>query len=65
MESKTILKRAISILNKWKKDYIFKTITGSLFSFGFTILFALYNGYLGIRLLLYGTQVFVRFIFYL
>lgn len=51
MESKTILERAISFLNKWKKDYIFKTITGSLFSFGFTILFALYNGYLGIRLL--------------
>lgn len=36
---------------RWNKDYIFKTLAGSVFSFGVTVLFALYNGYLGIRLL--------------
>lgn len=36
---------------RWNKDYIFKTLAGSVFSFGVTVLFAFYNGYLGIRLL--------------
>ena len=40
-----------SIIEKWKKDYTFKTIASSNISFGVTILFALYNGFLGIRLL--------------
>lgn len=38
------------IIEKWKKDYIFKTIASSGISFCVTILFALYNGFLGIRL---------------
>lgn len=40
-----------SIIEKWKKDYTFKTIASSNISFCVTILFALYNGFLGIRLL--------------
>ena len=39
------------IIEKWKKDYTFKTIASSVISFGITILFALYNGFLGISLL--------------
>lgn len=37
-------------LKKRKKDYAFKTVTSSVFSFAVTVLFALYNGFLGIRL---------------
>lgn len=51
MENKTIRERVKPILQKWKEDYTFKTVASSLFSFGITILFALYNGFLGIRLL--------------
>ncbi len=40
-----------SIIEIWKKDYTFKTITSSVISFGGTILFALYNGFLRISLL--------------
>lgn len=32
-------------------DYTFKTLASGVFAFGVTVLFALYNGYLGIRLL--------------
>lgn len=39
-----------SIIERWKRDYIFKTIASSFISFGVTILFALYNGFLGISL---------------
>ncbi len=39
------------VIQKWKSDYVFKTFAGSLLSFGVTVLFALYNGFLGIRLL--------------
>lgn len=39
------------MIEKWKKDYIFKTIASSIISFGITILFALYNGFLGVTLL--------------
>lgn len=55
MENKTpreIIKPILQNWNEnWKKDYTFKTIASSLLSFGITILFALYNGFLGIRLL--------------
>lgn len=37
-----------SFFNSWKRDYVFKTFAGSAFSFCSTILFALYNGILGI-----------------
>lgn len=43
-------KNGKKIIEKWKKDYTFKTIAGSMISFGSTVLFALYNGFLGIRL---------------
>jgi len=39
-----------SIIEKRKKDYTFKTIVSSVISFGVTVLFALYNGFLGIYL---------------
>lgn len=39
-----------NFLEKWKKDYAFKTVTSSVFSFAVTVLFAFYNGFLGIRL---------------
>lgn len=39
-----------NFLEKWKKDYAFKTVTSSVFSFAVTGLFTLYNGFLGIRL---------------
>ncbi len=38
-------------LRNWKKDYSFKTLASSVISFSVTILFAFYNGFLGIRLL--------------
>lgn len=38
------------MIEKWKKDYIFKTIAGSVISFGVTVLFAFYNGFLGVWL---------------
>lgn len=51
MENKTPREILKPILQNWKRDYTFKTIASSLLSFGITILFALYNGFLGIRLL--------------
>lgn len=51
MENNTVLKKTKSFLEKRKKDYTFKTITSSLLAFSVTVLFALYNGVLGIRLL--------------
>lgn len=51
IEKKMSDKNLKSIIEKWKKDYTFKTITSSVISFGVTILFALYNGFLGISLL--------------
>ena len=30
----------------WKKDYVFKTMASSILSFGVTVLFAFYNGFL-------------------
>ena len=35
-------------IDKWKEDYTFKTLVGSLGSFLLTVAFALYNGFLGI-----------------
>lgn len=51
MENDTQLYKIKSFLKNWKKDYIFKTLISSAFSFIITILFALYNGFLGICLL--------------
>lgn len=51
MENDTISKKVKPIIEKWKKDYTFKTIASSVISFIVIILFALYNGFLGIRLL--------------
>ncbi len=50
MKNDTALKKAKSILEKRKNDYAFKTMTSSLISFGVTVLFAFYNGVLGIKL---------------
>lgn len=51
MENETVFEKIKRFLQKWKRDYIFKTMTSSVISFGATVLFALYNGFLGIRLL--------------
>lgn len=45
------MKRIKLFLKMWKKDYAFKTMASSIISFGITILFAFYNGFLGIRLM--------------
>ena len=36
-------------LERWKRDYDFKTVTGAFGSLAVTAVFALYNGYLGLR----------------
>lgn len=51
MENDTRFDKLKPFLKNWKKDYIFKTLASSVISFTATILFALYNGFLGIRLL--------------
>ncbi len=51
MENDTGLKKIKPLLKNWEKNYIFKTMAGAVLSFSVTILFALYNGFLGIRLL--------------
>jgi len=51
MGNDNIRKKVKPMLEKWKMDYTFKTITSSVISFCVTVLFALYNGFLGIRLL--------------
>lgn len=50
MGNNTISKNVKLIIEKWKKDYTFKTIASAIISFGITVLFALYNGFLGVRL---------------
>lgn len=50
MEQKRFRNRMKSIFHKWKTDYVRKTVISSLFSLGVTVIFALYNGFLGIRL---------------
>lgn len=44
-------------LDRWKTDYDFKTVTGASGSLAMTVVFALYNGFLGVRhsSLRYGT----------
>lgn len=41
--------RAARFLRTWREDYIYQTLMSSTVSFGCTALFALYNGYLGLR----------------
>lgn len=41
--------RAARFLRTWREDYIYQTLMSSAVSFGCTALFALYNGYLGLR----------------
>ena len=36
-------------LQAWREDYSYQTLTGAAMSFGVTVLFALYHGYLGLR----------------
>lgn len=49
MKNNTVLKKTKSFLEKLKRDYASKTMTSSLLSFSITVLFAFYNGILGIR----------------
>ena len=41
--------KAARFLRTWKEDYIYQTLMSSAASFGCTVIFALYNGYLGFR----------------
>ena len=41
--------RAARFLQTWREDYIYQTLMSAAVSFGCTVLFALYNGYLGLR----------------
>ena len=41
--------RAERFLRSWREDYIYQTLMSAALSFGFTALFALYNGFLGVR----------------
>ncbi len=50
MANDIMTEKAKQFLEKWKRDYAFKTLAGSLLSFGVTVLFAFYNGFLGIHL---------------
>ncbi len=50
MENDTKYEKIKVFFEIWKKDYAFKTMTSSIISFSVTILFALYNGFLGISL---------------
>ena len=36
-------------LQAWREDYSYQTLAGAAMSFGVTVLFALYHGYLGLR----------------
>jgi cytochrome b561 len=40
---------AVRLLRRWREDYISQTLVSAAASFGCTTVFALYNGYLGIR----------------
>ena len=51
MKSETFREKIKTIVHKWKTDYVRKTVISSLCSLGITVLFALYNGFLGVRLL--------------
>ncbi len=51
MENDTRFEKIKPFLKSWKKDYIFKTMASTVLSFSVTILFALYNGFLGVCLL--------------
>lgn len=39
-----------SLFKRWRRDHRFKNLTGAALSFGVTVLFALYNGLLGLHL---------------
>ena len=41
--------RVARFLRTWRKDYSYQTLMSAAVSFGCTVLFALYNGYLGFR----------------
>lgn len=45
------IEKAKEFVKNWQKDYAFQTVVGAFVSMGFTVLFALYNGYLGLSLL--------------
>ncbi len=48
MENNSLFKKVSDIFNKQRRDYVFKTVLSSSFSFVTTVIFALYNGFLGI-----------------
>ncbi len=51
MENDTKLYKIRSFLKSRQNDYVFKTLASSAISFNMTVIFAFYNGFLGIHLL--------------
>lgn len=63
MKNKRQYENSLPFSKLWNLEYVYKTMVGSAFSVVCTILFALYNGYLGIRL--FSLWHFSAFVFYL
>ncbi len=51
MENDRKIYKVRSFIKSRQKDHVFKTLASTVISFSVTIIFALYNGFLGIRLL--------------
>lgn len=57
-------KKIESAVNRWKNEYEFKTVINSSLSFFITFIFALYNGFLGIRYkIIWNLSISVYYIF--
>lgn len=50
IKSKSLSEKAKKFLNGWENDPAFKTVARSFVSMFITMLFAIYNGYLGLSL---------------
>ncbi len=48
VQGRKTMSRRRQFVEKWKNDYDFKTVTGALGSLAVTVIFAFYNGFLGI-----------------
>lgn len=57
-------KKIESAVNKWKNEYEFKTVINSSLSFWVTFIFALYNGFLGIRYkIIWNLSISIYYVF--
>lgn len=57
-------KKIESAVNKWENEYEFKTVINSSLSFWVTFIFALYNGFLGIRYkIIWNLSISIYYVF--